>query len=225
MKTRIDLDLLLPEAPDASDACVARLTERLAWVRGIERVHVAEEEGKARLCLHYDPSVVPLESVELAAQGAGADISPRYGHATLPIRLIGSEDSARQLELSLRSHKGVLVASASLPAQIVRVEWDREQTDEDAIRHALRELGSKPDGLAAPRHGEDGTWISRHKELVPSAVAGALLAIGFLGERAGLDPRIAVDSTRCRMVSGGGTSARIGSGRCSRGRSPSTLTC
>ena len=68
---RIELPILLPEIPDARDACVRRLQELLNQRRGITRTHVVEDGGTALLCLHYDPDVITLDSVEQLARAAG----------------------------------------------------------------------------------------------------------------------------------------------------------
>ena len=39
-KLQLDLPIVLPEVPDARDACVRRLTNSLASQDGVERVHV-----------------------------------------------------------------------------------------------------------------------------------------------------------------------------------------
>ncbi|RYG41348.1 heavy metal translocating P-type ATPase, partial [bacterium] len=210
MKTRIDLGLLLPEAPDASDACIARLTGALEHTRGVEKAHVVEEAGATSLCLHYDAAVVTLAQVERTARQTGAEITSRYGHATFPLRLIDGEDAVRRVEGALRAAPGVLNASASLPAQIVRVEWDRTQIDGAKIERTLEELRAAPSTTPSKHehvheagdehdheghdhaghdhdHGpSDGPWLQRHKELVLSLVSGGLLAAGFFGEMGGL---------------------------------------
>ena len=59
---QLDLPLLLPEVPDARDACVQRLTENLETREGVERAHIRETEDDqgTELCIHYDPGVLPL---------------------------------------------------------------------------------------------------------------------------------------------------------------------
>ncbi|RYG29474.1 metal-transporting ATPase, partial [bacterium] len=207
MKTRLDLDLLLPEAPDASDACVVRLTTALDHTPGVEKAHVVEEGGKASLCLHYDAAVVTLAQVERTARQTGAEITSRYGHANLPLRLIDGEDAVRRVAGALKTTPGVLNVSASLPAQIVRVEWDRTQTDQTKIERSIDELGAAPhdseeEGHEGHDHSE-GSWLQRHKELVLSLVSGLLLAIGFFGEMAGLPRGAAVALYAAAYLFGG----------------------
>jgi len=54
-KTRINLEILLPEIPDERDECVHRIIGTMARKRGIDKVHVIPEDGnsKAQLCFHY----------------------------------------------------------------------------------------------------------------------------------------------------------------------------
>ena len=68
---RLDLPLLLPEVPDARDACVHRLTESLETREGVERAHIRDtEDGRgAELCIHYDPGVLPLARIRQIADG------------------------------------------------------------------------------------------------------------------------------------------------------------
>jgi hypothetical protein len=53
-KTRIDLDIVLPDVPDERDACVQRIIAATENKKGIDKVHVPEtENSKAQLCFHY----------------------------------------------------------------------------------------------------------------------------------------------------------------------------
>jgi len=62
---QFDLPLLLPDVPDAEEACVDRLTVRLRDRAGIDRIHVAPSETEApdRLCVHYDRSEIDEAAV------------------------------------------------------------------------------------------------------------------------------------------------------------------
>jgi hypothetical protein len=52
-KAQFDLPLLLPDLPDAVDACVGRLIDRLRRRTGVDEVHVqpATVEAPAKLCM------------------------------------------------------------------------------------------------------------------------------------------------------------------------------
>ncbi|MET0399824.1 MAG: heavy metal translocating P-type ATPase [Longimicrobiaceae bacterium] len=191
---RIDLPVLLPELPDARDACVHRLEQLIAERREISRTHLVptEDGGAHALCLHYDPDVVTLAQVERLARAAGAEVTQRYGHAVLPIRAVDGEDAGRRIEGALGAFPGVTAVSVSLPAQRVRVEFDRERTSVDAIRAELGSMGyaSSPPaehgpGCCRPREAvaEDAGWYARNQELVWSLAGGLLLAAAWAGER------------------------------------------
>lgn len=209
-KTRLDLKLVLPELPDAKDACVGRLSAALEGVRGIEKVHIVEEGGHALLCLHHDPNLVSSAEVERRARAAGGDITERYGHASVPIRVVAGEDAWRRIEASIRAVPGVMAASVSLPAQRLGYEWDRTATSQERILAEIDRLGYGPSN--APKkakvdreradgdhehtegdghdHGEeDASWFGRNKELVWSLSGGALLLAAWLGERYAALPR------------------------------------
>jgi Zn2+/Cd2+-exporting ATPase len=122
---RIELRLLLPEVVDHRDACVARLEARLAHERGLTHGQVIHEDGKpAFFSVNYEPAVISLAEVERLARAAGAEIHDQYGHVTLKIRAVTSEDTAPEIEAALRAVPGVVGASVSLVAQLAQVEFN-----------------------------------------------------------------------------------------------------
>ncbi|CAN5712878.1 heavy metal translocating P-type ATPase [soil metagenome] len=223
--TRLDLNLLLPDVPDTQDACVGRLLAAFEGLPGIEEVHVVQEEGKTQLCLHYDPDVVPLADLERRAQAAGSEVTTRYGHALLPIRSIGAEDASRRIESALQGQKGVMVASVSVPAQVVRVEWDRTETTRAVIEGVLMKMGvyapvkraigccdhDHEDGEADGHdhdhehdHDKKPNWFVQNRELSWSLGAGAVLAGTWLAERfAGLPHPFAIGLYALSYLFGG----------------------
>jgi Zn2+/Cd2+-exporting ATPase len=206
--TRIDLPVLLPEVADTRDACVSRLESIIASSPGIlsTRVVAGDGERDAHLWLDFDADVIPLVEVERAARAAGATIARRFGHAVLPIRAVGGEDAGTRIEDALLDVPGVLTASVNLPAQRVRIEFDRRRTSLPAVEQELRTLGyavgepaetcvPAPTRAAGHAHGEhvgcckpkepvaaDAGWYARNRELALSLVAGALLVAGAAGE-------------------------------------------
>ncbi|MBA4160209.1 MAG: heavy-metal-associated domain-containing protein, partial [Gemmatimonadetes bacterium] len=152
-RTLVELPVLLPEVHDADDGCVSRLESVIREQDGILTTHVVAAEGErsARLCVHFDPEVIPLAEVERQARAAGADVARRYGHVVLPIRAVDGEDAGRRIEATLLAESGVLAASVSLPAQRVRVEFDRHRTSRGAVEAALLGMGYEVGEPAAKR--------------------------------------------------------------------------
>jgi Zn2+/Cd2+-exporting ATPase len=210
-KTKIDLAVLLPEVPDARDRCIARLEELLTPVPGVERVHVVDADRsirEAKVCLHFDASVISLSEVEHRARVAGASLTQSFGHALLKLRAIGSEDLSTKIESALLALKGVLSASVNLAGQSALVEFDRTQTNCSELADRLREMGyAERSSPAKPRHVKIGRcdhdhegesdhdndhadapglkagFFARNKELTWSLIAGLLLTIAYFCER------------------------------------------
>ncbi len=148
---RLDLAVLLPDAPDARDACVARLTDAMAATPGVERAHVlpAADGEPARLCLHYDPAAVALPRLRRAAERAGARLTERYGHVLWPAAGLGHQRRARTVAARLQRAPGVVEAEANATGPL-RIEFDREATSEADLRRRLAGLGVTVPGDAPP---------------------------------------------------------------------------
>jgi len=152
-KLRLDIPIVLPGAPDADDACVARLTSEIRGREGVEKVHVAGAPGEpTQLCIHYDPAVLPLPRIRELVSSAGARITERFGHVLWRVNGISHERRARTVADRLRALPGVLEAEASA-AGTVRVEFDRtllgsEQLLRDALGEAGITIGDAEGGLA-----------------------------------------------------------------------------
>src|SRR5262245_45359407 len=114
-KTRIDLDIVLPDIPDERDECVQRIIASTESKKGIEKVHIVPgtETSKAKLCFHYNPDEISIEQVEKLAEQAGADITERYGHLLLEVKGIRHVRHARVIELNLKDARGIMSVSVS----------------------------------------------------------------------------------------------------------------
>ena len=66
------IKLVLPELPDAEDACVRRLTELAKRQPGVSVAHATVDGA---LCVHFDPSQTTLAEVERIVTAAGARLS------------------------------------------------------------------------------------------------------------------------------------------------------
>ncbi|MFD2239096.1 heavy metal translocating P-type ATPase [Aureimonas populi] len=204
---QLDIPLVLPEVPDTSDACVGRLLADLEGRGGVEKAHVIPRNGEeeAKLCIHYDPGTLPLSRIREIVQAAGAEITRRFGHALWQVDGIGHQRRARTVAESLGALPGVLEADADA-AGLVRVEFDRRQSSEQAILDALAGMGITPVApppLAKaersahahrdhgdhdhddPEHSHEGHshahggFLGPNTELIFSLACGALLAVGF----------------------------------------------
>lgn len=214
---RIDVPILLPEVPDARDACVQRLVALASTVPGVERAHIdggsedaragyaetlvgtedAEAEAALRLCVHYDPARVTMAQVETQVRAAGAEITARYGHALLHFTTIDSQDAALRIEDGLGTEPGVLAVSVNMAGQVARIEFDKRVTSEDQVALALHRLlgigrAAPARVVPSPSPPPRPNWYARNTELAWSAAAGVLLVSAWMLERwAGL-PHLAV---------------------------------
>jgi Cd2+/Zn2+-exporting ATPase len=140
-KLELDIPVLLPDLPDAADACLDRLVSTLSKREGVERAHVICLDGDtpAALCIHFDAAKLPLPRLREMVRAAGAEITERYGHAIWQVTGISHERRARTVSDALCALPGVVQASASTSGS-VRVEYDRRETTEEEVRAALRKL-------------------------------------------------------------------------------------
>ncbi len=173
-KLFLQLALVLPGVPDERDTCIARLTDALQ-VRGLEKVHVVQQEGKPVLCLHYDPAKFNLTQVRSMTQAAGAQISARYQHELMRIEGMDCSTCATVIEHALQRQVGVLEASVSYAAERMRLEYDLDKVSRKAIVQRLEALGYK---VVDASH--KASWHVEYRELMVSAIAGALLLSGWL---------------------------------------------
>lgn len=198
-KTRIEIALLLPAVPDARDACVQRLADLLKSKDGIETAHVPEAAGESsgQLCIHYDPERLSIGQVRELARRAGAELEQRFGHVLLKSEPMHARQ-ARSVESRARQIAGVLEAAAS-PAGVLRFEFDRQATDEGAIRAALQKIGVRtidepkkptpakpseaglqPEGKEHEHEHDHGGLFGAKTELVFSLLCGGLVLVGWL---------------------------------------------
>lgn len=203
-KTKISLSLLLPEVADERDACIQRLKSMLVVEDGVSSAHVVNGDGeKPSFCIHYDPDITTLAAVERLAVAAGAKLTRQFGHASIALDAITSEDGGRKIEDELQGMDGVVAAAVSLPAQMARVEFSKQQITERQIVANLTERGwaSSPTPAHAPElqmsHGAvnslNKSWLARNRELCLSLLAGLLLVAAFVGERwLGLPRNVAI---------------------------------
>ena len=181
---QLDIPVLLPDAPDAADACTDRLLAELTGRDGVTWVHVvsADADQPAKLCIHYDPDVVSLGRIKEIAEGVGAEVTERFGHVLWQLEGITSARRARTVTDYLLHQPGVQEAVVSAGGAI-RIELDRTLTTEADLRDALDQFGEHLDE-AGHDHGVEGTdhdhggIFGEKTEIIFAGISGALLVLG-----------------------------------------------
>ncbi|NNF03100.1 MAG: heavy metal translocating P-type ATPase [Rhodothermales bacterium] len=213
---RIDLPVLLPDVPDARDSCVDRLTGSLQARDGVNTVHLidAEKGQPVKLCIHYDPDVIPLPRIRQAAIHNGARLTDHFGHVLWDVEGVRHSRRARTVSERLLGIPGVLEAQASAAGKL-RVEFDRTQLDEDDLRDAIDRLNVRrsdaprepdrertaTDDHAEESHGKEnhdeddhdhGGVLGEKTELIFAIASGVCVGLGWgLESFTGIDGRVA----------------------------------
>ncbi|MEZ4666463.1 MAG: heavy metal translocating P-type ATPase [Anaerolineae bacterium] len=206
--TQLDLSILLPKM-DADDECINILTTRLTQRRGIEKAHIVRDNGDAQLCLHYDPNLISLATVQRVANDAGAEINQRYRHEQIHFTRMHTADAAPVLESQLKQLKGMIHASVNYAAGLIFVAYDSEVLEHEKIERAIRGMGVTVITTTAPlqkreahehkddheheagEHGHDhGTapaflphWMQERWTFILVGLAAVFFLVGWLGER------------------------------------------
>ena len=141
-RLQLDLPILLPDI-DAKDECVRHLTDRLVGVRGVENAHIVHDNGTAKLCLHYDPNLVPLAKLERLVHEAGALVTDRYSHETLALEGLDVADAADTLTDRLAQIPGMLHANANYAAGLLFVAYDSEVLSRSEVERAIGGMGAR----------------------------------------------------------------------------------
>jgi Cd2+/Zn2+-exporting ATPase len=182
MATRsFPIKLVLPDLPDAQDACVQRLTALTQQQPGVSLAHPT---GDGELCVHFDPSRTTVAQMRKLVTAAGARLSAEYGHVSIAFGGLPGEDAGRRLEDMLRKQAGVLEVSANVAAGRVRVEFERSKTDADTLRRLVEEarFPLEPMGPSVPAPSLM-RFLTGNRELVWSLAAAVLLGLGWASER------------------------------------------
>ncbi|MEI8211785.1 MAG: heavy metal translocating P-type ATPase [Planctomycetota bacterium] len=208
-KTQVDIGALLPSIADERDACIRRLNDCLITKEGILAAHY-EEDPSGKICIHFDPDRLSLSDVLELAHRAGADIEKRYGHLLLKTPLTNT-GHANVIESRAKRVEGVLEASVALTGML-RIEFDRQITDEATLREELRKNGvfddDVDDDVTTHEHvvavdartsnsqknekqhhdHSHGSGHSGNTELIVSGIAGLCLLVGWLASWSSITP-------------------------------------
>ncbi|MCL4117945.1 UNVERIFIED_CONTAM: hypothetical protein GTU68_053496 [Idotea baltica] len=191
-ETKLSVSLALPGVPATQDCCIRRFTELLIAKEGIEDAHLVKpapgEPGQ--ICVHFDPHRLSVSQVREFAHRAGAEVDGRYGHLLLRSKPQHAS-RARTLSFTIEKTTGVIEAVVA-PDGTIRVEFNRLQTDEDAVRSAIRKAGirtteppqtrANTDDHAEHDHDEHahGGVFGPNTELIFSGLSGVCLVCGWL---------------------------------------------
>ena len=146
-------------------------------MRGVTRTHVEDIAGRTVLCVHYDPALASVASVERLARRAGAEVAARYRHEVMPVEGMDCSDCTLAIEHALGRAPGVLAASVNYAAATLHVEYDGHKTDRKAVVARLRALG-----YGVPK-GPVASFLQERRELLLSLLAGSLVLAGWLLSR------------------------------------------
>lgn len=222
-KTKINLKPILPSLPDSRDDCVQRLTALLRREEGIDDAHLVEEADadSPQICIHFAPESLSIADVRALARRAGMELEERYGHLIVRSAAM-SATQAQTLEARLRKISGILDAVVAATGA-VRVEFDRDITNEKSIRSFLNGVGGAADqtdrssiepapvpaqepdsshqGKEEDSHhgGIFGEWT----ELTFAGLAGGLLLIAWLISLTSANPWISWAFAVASYISGG----------------------
>lgn len=141
-KTKINLEILLPEVPDERDQCVTRVIDTLHTKRGIDKIHIVpeSEDGKAQLCFHYNPDEINISEIEMRAKEAGAGITQQYGHLLIEVSGVRQTRHARILETDMKDFKGVLNVSVS-GTGFIQLEYEKSKISKKDLINSISKLG------------------------------------------------------------------------------------
>lgn len=137
-KTKINLNILLPEVPDERDACIERLIKRIESTKGIDKAHLKPKTADlpSQLCFHFNPDLISLEQVKQYAEEAGATISEQYGHLLVETSGLRDMNQAAIIQQGLAKITGLLDVSVGGTGTI-RMEFDRNQTTKENLLSAI----------------------------------------------------------------------------------------
>ena len=140
-KTKINLDVLLPEVPNERDECVSRIIKSLEDKRGIDKVHVVPEDGnKSTTMFSLRPICYFNCRIETKAKEAGAEITEQYGHLLIEVSGVRHTRHARIIEAQIKSLKGIINVSVS-GTGFIQLEYNKENTSEEEVVEQIKKSG------------------------------------------------------------------------------------
>lgn len=167
-KAVLDIPITSPEGSQKCLECAECVRQRLLNHPGIHDVSVHSEGDQARVSLNYDAQQLTLGQLEREVRQSGGCFSHPWGQAVIPIDGMVSPQSEQLIESALNRIPGVM-AIASYPSKMVRLEFDKETCPVPAAIDELTRLGYRiriGDDFA-PFHMIEGVEAGR-KALTPA---------------------------------------------------------
>ncbi|HHH49617.1 MAG TPA: heavy metal translocating P-type ATPase, partial [Saprospiraceae bacterium] len=181
-KLQIELPIILPNVLDEKDQCVQRIIHLLENKIGIDKVHI-EEGNTNKLCIHYDPAIIPIRQVKNLAQQSGAKLTKDFQHLILEVKGIRHQRHARSIEQSLLKTKGILAAAVSA-AGVIRLEWNTPIINEQKVLEAVKKTGlSFKEKAHFKQDGHDhahGGFLGENTELYFAIGSGIFWLTGLI---------------------------------------------
>ena len=182
--TSLQLNALVP--PGDCEPCATRLRDTLARVDGV--AEAAVDLPTRSLRLKYDPEAVSFAGIEQVARDTGSELTRRFAHESLTVTGMDCADCALKLERGVGRLAGVESVNVNFTAARMRVEFDPDRADRHEIVHRVASLGYGVAGDETLLPGEQplrNVWRVNERA-VATCASGALIALGFILQWAGL---------------------------------------
>ncbi|MBL0921404.1 MAG: heavy metal translocating P-type ATPase [Phycisphaerales bacterium] len=199
----IDVPLLLPAEAPAREQALRHFLRHVREEAGVRAAEVRDTplNGAPQPTLHVtlNPRTTPLEALHRIARHSGIEFRERWGSVLWRVEGMVSPKSEEAIEAALADLANVH-ASASFASKTVRIEFDRQSCALPEVAMRLARLGFRVRPARGPRAAaplrrsvaERVAWVwsipREYAEFTAAALGGALLAAGFLAEKAGGAP-------------------------------------
>ncbi len=180
-KTQLDLQVLLPDVEQESDACYQRLRDLIEAKAGVSAAHLLERSADtpSQLCVHVDPAVCSVQELRQFARRAGAKLQANYGHLVIDLAPMPAA-RAQRIQAQLGVIPGVLEASVSADG-LARLEFDRDAIEAPRLREKLAELAGGASDHTETEHAHGGIFGEK-TEIIFIGLCGLILLPAWLLE-------------------------------------------
>ncbi len=138
---RLQLESVLGGGAEACERCVGVLVSVAQGHPAVTEARVEVHEGPGdQLLIRFDGEQTPAGQLRAFVEDSGAVIAERFGHFAFRIGGAIHPRTARRIRDHLRAQAGVIQANVR-PVGRGLVEFDREQTSEDALLESARTVG------------------------------------------------------------------------------------